>query len=164
VNARSPSSIVKRLHILGSVVGVICGCSLGLVNLLLIDASEAKEFKLSAAGSDGSDFSVAITNQERDDCTAVIIEGPATKGLEGVRDGMTAWLRPLGCRKVGRSAQWRPRVKPCARSGFGHPRAAGAPNTVGQAGADNDRGPRGPDLSRGAALFCGFAGVPVCHL
>ncbi|CAK0802505.1 unnamed protein product, partial [Prorocentrum cordatum] len=36
-------SIVKRLHILGSVVGVICGCSLGLVNLLLIDASEAKD-------------------------------------------------------------------------------------------------------------------------
>jgi len=72
---------IKRLHILGSVVGVICGCSLGLVNLLLIDASEAKEFKLSAAGSDGSDFSVSITNQERDECTAICIEGPATKGL-----------------------------------------------------------------------------------
>jgi hypothetical protein len=73
--------MVKRLDLLGKVIGVICGCSLGLLNLLLIDASEAKEFKLSAAGSDGSDFSVAITNQERDDCTAVIIEGPATKGL-----------------------------------------------------------------------------------
>mmetsp|Transcript_97719 Transcript_97719/g.174088 ORF Transcript_97719/g.174088 Transcript_97719/m.174088 type:complete len:312 (-) Transcript_97719:215-1150(-) len=72
---------VKRVGLLGNVVGVVMGCSLGLCNLLLIDSSQ-KELKLAAAGGeDGGEYSVSISNTEREDTTAIVVEGPAMKGL-----------------------------------------------------------------------------------
>jgi len=73
---------VKRTGLLGSVIGVIMGCSLGLCNLLLID-SETKERKLemSTDAVNGVEYTVSISNAEKEDTTAIIVEGPAGKGL-----------------------------------------------------------------------------------
>jgi len=72
--------IVKRIGLLGSIVGVFCGCSLGLTNLFFIDSSQ-KELKLAAGDSNGEDFFVSISNEEREDATSITIDGPAKKGL-----------------------------------------------------------------------------------
>lgn len=76
------SPLVKRVGLFGSVVGVFCGCSLGLLNLLFIDTSAARELKIEAQDPD-LEFSVSISNSVREDATAITIDGPSTKGLIG---------------------------------------------------------------------------------
>lgn len=73
---------VKRIGLLGAVFGVILGCSLGLCNLLLID-TETKERKLEIAteAANGAEYTVSISNTERQDTTAINVEGPTAKGL-----------------------------------------------------------------------------------
>jgi len=73
---------VKRIGIFGGVVGVFLGCSLGLCNLLLID-SEKKERNLEIAtdAANGAEYTVSIRNDERQDTTAIYVEGPTAKGL-----------------------------------------------------------------------------------
>jgi len=80
-NAQHGLALVKRVGLLGNVLGVVLGCSLGLLNLLLIDTDQARELKLAAADGDAADFAVIVSNEEREDATVVTIEGPATKGL-----------------------------------------------------------------------------------
>jgi len=73
---------VKRIQLLGAVLGVFVGCSLGLCNLLLID-SEKKErtLELQTDSVHGAEYTVSISNAEREDTTAIIVDGPAGKGL-----------------------------------------------------------------------------------
>lgn len=74
--------IVKRVGIAGQLIGVFCGCSLGLLNLLLIDTSRAAELKVAAGpGIEESDFNVHISNRISDEATVLTIEGPDCIGL-----------------------------------------------------------------------------------
>lgn len=73
---------VKRVGVLGSVLGVFLGCSLGLTNLIFVDTEQARELKLAAKDErDGTEFTIRISNTENDKYTSIFVEGPATKGL-----------------------------------------------------------------------------------
>jgi len=84
---------VKRNGFLGSLFGVFCGCSLGLVNLFFIDTHQARELKLAAASSEAG-FSVSISNAERDGVTQVKILGPGT--AQGVIAAVTTVMASAG--------------------------------------------------------------------
>jgi len=76
------TAIVRRTGLAGSIVGVICGCSLGLTNLLFIDTEQAGDLKLAAQDDpEAAEFTIAISNQERVGVTTITVEGPATKFL-----------------------------------------------------------------------------------
>lgn len=72
--AQRATPLVQRIGLLGQIVGVFVGCSLGLVNLLFIDTSRAAEVK--AISRERSAFSIHMSNGERDNATAITVEGP----------------------------------------------------------------------------------------
>lgn len=75
-------SVSKRIGLLGSVVGVFTGCSLGLVNLLFVDTEQAREHFLAQQDDlNGTGYSVSISNTRREDVTTIFVEGPAQHGL-----------------------------------------------------------------------------------
>ncbi|CAE7322343.1 tmem65 [Symbiodinium sp. CCMP2592] len=80
------SGTVKRVGLMGSLLGVFSGCSLGLLNLFIIDTDRTRELKL-AAESEACGFSVEISNAVRPGCTAITIEGP--QGVKGVIASVT---------------------------------------------------------------------------
>jgi hypothetical protein len=90
--AQKATPLVQRVGLLGQIVGVFVGCSLGLVNLCFIDASGAAEIK--AISRERSAFSVRLSNDERDDATAVTVEGPDVSMLIA---SLTAVLASHGC-------------------------------------------------------------------
>lgn len=67
--------VVKRVGLIGSVLGVMTGCSLGLLNLFIIDTDRTRELKL-AAETEASGFSITMSNNTRPDFTAITVEGP----------------------------------------------------------------------------------------
>jgi len=74
--------LVKRIGLLGAVLGVFTGCSLGLINLLFVDTEQARELILAAQDDQyHTGYSVSVSNTEKEDCTTIIIDGPARKGL-----------------------------------------------------------------------------------
>lgn len=77
------SAAAGRAGLSGQLVGVVLGCSLGMLNLLLIDTDRARELKIVGAegGSAAADFTVALSNAEREGATVVTIEGPDVVGL-----------------------------------------------------------------------------------
>mmetsp|Transcript_92731 Transcript_92731/g.262232 ORF Transcript_92731/g.262232 Transcript_92731/m.262232 type:complete len:274 (-) Transcript_92731:53-874(-) len=85
---------VKRVGLLGGVTGVVCGCSLGLLNLFIIDPHQAGELKMVAASS-AAGFSVNISNAERDDVTVLMLEGP--ESIDGVIAAVTTAMAVAGC-------------------------------------------------------------------
>mmetsp|Transcript_5469 Transcript_5469/g.17625 ORF Transcript_5469/g.17625 Transcript_5469/m.17625 type:complete len:204 (-) Transcript_5469:169-780(-) len=91
--------LVKRVALLGSLVGVVSGCCLGLVNLLLIDTERSSTLKSGAL--DGSfdefGFEVHADNTARPDATTLTVRGP---DIDGVLASMTAALASAGCRVV----------------------------------------------------------------
>jgi len=89
------STIVKNVGLLGSVVGVITGCSMGLLNLLLIDAEQAGEMKMAAISS-AMGFSVSISNTTCEGRTVLVLEGP--EGIDGVIAAVTTAIAASGCR------------------------------------------------------------------
>ena len=94
--------IVSRTRFFGTLVGVILGCSLGLLNLLFIDTSRSSTLKLQAYadGEDGSDglglasFEIEASNDMHDTATALIVKGP---DVDGLLASMTATLALQGC-------------------------------------------------------------------
>lgn len=101
--------ITSRLKFLGTLVGVILGCSLGLLNLLFIDTTRSSTLKLQAyveGGSEGdgnadgvgSDatpfFEIEASNDIHDTATALIVKGP---DVDGLLASMTATLALQGC-------------------------------------------------------------------
>lgn len=93
--AQMSSGLVKRVGLVGALLGVFCGCSLGLLNLFIIDTNHVRELKL-AAQSSAYGFSVAMSNAERDGVTAIRIEGP--QNVEGVVAAATTAIAAAGGR------------------------------------------------------------------
>jgi hypothetical protein len=76
------SPIAKRTGLLGSVIGVFTGCSLGLTNLLFVDTEQAREAVLAAQDDPHSiGYTVSVSNTEQEGVTTIFIDGPARKGL-----------------------------------------------------------------------------------
>jgi len=96
LTAEQRSSLaVKRVGLFGSAIGVVCGCSLGLLNLLFIDSHQAGELKMAAA-SLAAGFSVNISNTAMDGLTVITLEGP--EAIDGVIAAVTTEIATFGCR------------------------------------------------------------------
>jgi len=89
------SSLVKRVELLGRLVGVFTGCSLGLLNLFFIDTHHSQEIKLAKTSGDAG-FSITVNNEEKDGLTSVRLEGPGH--VQGVFAAVTSALAVYGCR------------------------------------------------------------------
>jgi hypothetical protein len=87
--------IVGQARWMGTLVGVVFGCLLGLVNLLFIDTGRSSTLKLQAF-TEGQEFEfeVEASNAVRKDATALKVRGP---DLDGLLASMTAALSVRGC-------------------------------------------------------------------
>lgn len=74
--------LVRRLRLMGGLAGVLLGCSLGLLNLLIIDTERSPILKLRAF-SEVNEFAFHIeaSNSERDDATVLTVRGPDVDGF-----------------------------------------------------------------------------------
>lgn len=101
--------IVARVTWAGSFLGIILGCTIGLVNLLFIDTGRSSTLKLKAL-NEGQDFefTVEASNALRPDATALTVEGP---DVDGVLASMTTALSKQGCSIIEISAKRAPPVK-----------------------------------------------------
>jgi hypothetical protein len=104
--AQSKLPIVARVTWAGSFLGIILGCTIGLINLWFIDTSRSSTLKLRAL-NDGQDFefTVEASNAVRPDATALTVEGP---DVDGVLASMTTALTMHGCSIVEISAKRAP--------------------------------------------------------
>mmetsp|Transcript_21179 Transcript_21179/g.38226 ORF Transcript_21179/g.38226 Transcript_21179/m.38226 type:complete len:294 (-) Transcript_21179:147-1028(-) len=92
--------VVKRTALLGSLFGVIFGCTLGLVNLFFIDADRSHTLKLQASLDNlpsEETYEVEATNAKRPDGTTLTIRGPDRDGL---LTSMVSALNTAGCSVV----------------------------------------------------------------
>mmetsp|Transcript_13796 Transcript_13796/g.22466 ORF Transcript_13796/g.22466 Transcript_13796/m.22466 type:complete len:304 (+) Transcript_13796:116-1027(+) len=82
----------------GGIVGVMLGCTLGLVNLLFVDEHKASLLKLQAL-EDGQEFEfeVEVDNEIHPGYTTVIMRGP---DVDGVLASITASIASIGCSVV----------------------------------------------------------------
>lgn len=88
-------SHVKRINVLGNLCGVVFGCLLGLVNLLLIDTDRAPMLKLQASSDTHPYlFDVQVSNNLRNDATVMTIEGP---DVSGTLASVTMTLSEMDC-------------------------------------------------------------------
>ena len=87
--------VVSRVNLAGSLVGVLIGCSLGLLNLLFIDTNRSANLKLQAFHEDQEfQFTVEASNALRQGVTALTVQGP---DMEGLLASLTAALSVRGC-------------------------------------------------------------------
>jgi len=94
-NAQRALPIVTRTKVAGNFLGVVLGCTLGLVNLLFIDTTRSSSLKLEGVVSIlDSQFSVEISNEERNDVTTLRVYGP---DVDGLLASMTAVLSNQDC-------------------------------------------------------------------
>jgi hypothetical protein len=102
-SAQTKLPIVARTAWAGSLLGIILGCTIGLVNLFFIDTSRSSTMKLQAL-NEGQDFefTVEVSNAVRPDATALTVEGP---DVDGVLASMTTALAKQGCSIVEISAK-----------------------------------------------------------
>jgi hypothetical protein len=90
--------MVKRTQFAGAFLGVMLGCCLGLVNLLLIDTNRSSTLKLQAFQEEQEfEFAIEASNAERSDATALTVRGP---DVDGLLASMTAALAVKGCSLV----------------------------------------------------------------
>jgi hypothetical protein len=95
--------IVGRTTFAGNFLGVIMGCTLGLVNLFFIDTSRSSTLKLQAFNEEQEfEFTIEASNAVRDDATALTVQGP---DVDGLLASMTAALAVRGCSIVEIHAQ-----------------------------------------------------------
>jgi len=94
--AQRSTPLVRRIGLIGQIVGVFCGCSLGMVNLLFIDTGRIAEIK--AISRERSAFSIHLSNDDREDATSIIVEGPDVPMLIA---SLTAVLANQGCDVLG---------------------------------------------------------------
>ena len=87
--------IVQRTRFMGALIGVICGCMIGLLNLLIIDTDRSSTLKLRAFNEEQEfEFLVEASNAVRKDATALTVTGP---DVDGILASMTAALALRGC-------------------------------------------------------------------
>jgi len=104
---------VQKVGMLGNFVGVVIGCTLGLVNLLFIDTERSSVLKLQALTDEqGFAFEVEANNVERHDATTLRVRGP---DVDGLLASMTSALTASGCSLVELHAS--PRAGGCSGSG-----------------------------------------------
>lgn len=95
--------IVKRTRFMGNFLGVIFGCTLGLLNLLTIDTARSSSLKLQAFNEEQEfEFTIEASNAARSDLTALTVRGP---DVDGLLASMTAALAVRGCSIVEIHAQ-----------------------------------------------------------
>lgn len=87
--------IARSAGLLGGIVGVTLGCTLGLVNLYFVDEYEASLLKLHAL-EEGQEFEfeVEVDNEVNPGYTTVIVRGP---DVDGVLASITACIASYGC-------------------------------------------------------------------
>ena len=74
----------RRVGLLGALVGVIAGCSLGLLNLLIVDTRQSSDLKArqyAEAGTEAGTFQIEADNAALPDATTLVVEGPDLPGL-----------------------------------------------------------------------------------
>lgn len=90
--------IVHRIRLAGSFFGVIAGCLLGLLNLLLIDTDRSSTLKLQAFNEEYEfEFHIEASNAIRKDATTLSVSGP---DVDGLLASMAAALALRGCSLV----------------------------------------------------------------
>lgn len=95
--------IVVRTTFAGSFLGIIAGCTLGLVNLLFIDTSRSSSLKLQAFTEEQEfEYTIEASNAIRETATSLTVKGP---DIDGLLASMTAALAVRGCSIVEIHAQ-----------------------------------------------------------
>lgn len=95
--------LVRRVQLAGSLIGVITGCCLGLVNLVFIDTNRSSTLKLQAFNEEQEfEFQIEASNGLRKGFTALKVTGP---DVDGLLASMTAALAVRGCSLVELHAQ-----------------------------------------------------------
>lgn len=95
--------VVKRIKFAGSLIGVISGCFLGLLNLLFLDTGRSSVLRLQAFnGEQEFEFSIEASNATRPDATALTVQGP---DVDGLLASMTAALAVRGASIIEIHAQ-----------------------------------------------------------
>jgi hypothetical protein len=96
--AQQKLPLVSRVTLAGSFVGIILGCSLGLLNLLFIDTNRSATLKLQSFHEDYEfNYTVEASNQMRQGVTALIVKGP---DMDGLLASLTSTLAVRGCSLV----------------------------------------------------------------
>lgn len=96
--AQQNSVLVRRLRLAGSLVGVVTGCALGLLNLVLIDTERSSTLKLQALNEEQEfEFQIEASNAARNGVTCLTVRGP---DVDGILASMTAALAVRGCSLV----------------------------------------------------------------
>ncbi len=88
---------VKRIRLGGQFIGVLLGCTLGLLNLLFIDTNRSASLKLEAFNDDqGYEFHIEVSNSHtgNPNTTMLKVIGP---DVDGLLASMTAALAVRGC-------------------------------------------------------------------
>jgi Transmembrane protein 65 len=102
-SAQRALPIVARTTFAGSLLGIIAGCMLGLVNLLFIDTSRSSTLKLQAFTEEQEfEYTIEASNAVRDNATSLTVKGP---DVDGLLASMTAALAVRGCSIVEIHAQ-----------------------------------------------------------
>jgi hypothetical protein len=96
--AQTQLTVVRRLRLAGSFVGVIAGCILGLLNLFWIDLDRSSTLKLQAFNEEQEfEYSIEASNAVRDNATTLTVRGP---DVDGMLASMAAALAVRGCSLV----------------------------------------------------------------
>jgi hypothetical protein len=102
-SAQRALPMVARTTFAGSLLGIITGCMLGLVNLLFIDTSRSSSLKLQAFTEEQEfKYTIEASNAMRESATALTVRGP---DVDGLLASMTAALAVRGCSIVEIHAQ-----------------------------------------------------------
>eukprot|EP00567_Pseudictyota_dubia_P015055 CAMPEP_0197434956 /NCGR_PEP_ID=MMETSP1175-20131217/2601_1 /TAXON_ID=1003142 /ORGANISM="Triceratium dubium, Strain CCMP147" /LENGTH=288 /DNA_ID=CAMNT_0042963841 /DNA_START=330 /DNA_END=1196 /DNA_ORIENTATION=+ len=112
-SAQRALPVVQKVGMFGNFVGVVIGCTLGLVNLLFIDTERSSVLKLQALTDEqGFAFEVEANNVERNDATTLKVRGP---DVDGLLASMTSALTASGYSLVELHAS--PREGGCTGTG-----------------------------------------------
>lgn len=85
---------VRRVGVMGSLIGVVCGAALGLVSLLFVDTKQSTRLKLEALSMEQEfEFEIDVSNKQRRDATTVTVTGP---DVDGVLASLTAAITSNG--------------------------------------------------------------------
>lgn len=95
-------SFIKRNRLFSQAVGVLLGCTLGLINLFFIDTERSSSLKLQHM-TEENEFAFEVEcHNDNPNATTLIVSGPDNDGLLA---GLTAALALYGCSILDVSAQ-----------------------------------------------------------